>query len=297
MPGKIFNIQKFSTSDGEGIRTVFFFKGCPLRCVWCHNPESQSFEEQISYNPAKCISCGMCREVCRNGCHKILDSKHIFNRKNCLKCGKCARICPSAALEITGRNYTVTELVKKAEEDAEFYSDGGGVTLSGGEPFAQGGFALEFLKALKSKGLNTAVETCGYCNAEVIEAAIPYVDTFLFDCKAPDDLHERFTGVKRDLIKRNMSVLASNNAKIVLRCPIIGGCNDIIRHYDNISVTATEIKAAHIELLPYHKLGVSKARFWDIKCAESFTVPTEEDMKKTASYIEGKSKICVRIMK
>ena len=207
----IFDIERNSYVDGPGIRTTVFLKGCPLSCVWCHNPESQSFEKQIMFYKSKCIGCGKCREVCPN------------NLKSCDFCGKCELYCPADARKICGKEYTIDEVLKEIVKDKPFYENsGGGVTLSGGEPLAQYDFSLELLKKAKENGIHTAIETCGYAEKSKILEIAKYVDLFLFDCKETNpELHKKYTGVDNKIILDNLKALSDAGSKIILRCPII----------------------------------------------------------------------------
>ena len=245
----IFDIERNSYVDGPGIRTTVFLKGCPLSCVWCHNPESQSFEKQIMFYKSKCIGCGKCREVCPN------------NLKSCDFCGKCELYCPADARKICGKEYTIDEVLKEIVKDKPFYENsGGGVTLSGGEPLAQYDFSLELLKKAKENGIHTAIETCGYAEKSKILEIAMYVDLFLFDCKETDpELHKKYTGVDNKIILDNLKALSDAGSKIILRCPIIPGFNDRAEHFKGISEIADKFSGIeHIEIEPFHPLGESK---------------------------------------
>ena len=245
----IFDIERNSYVDGPGIRTTVFLKGCPLSCVWCHNPESQSFEKQIMFYKSKCIGCGKCREVCPN------------NLKSCDFCGKCELYCPADARKICGKEYTIDEVLKEIVKDKPFYENsGGGVTLSGGEPLAQYDFSLELLKKAKENGIHTAIETCGYAEKSKILEIAMYVDLFLFDCKETDpELHKEYTGFDNKIILDNLKALSDAGSKIILRCPIIPGFNDRAEHFKGISEIADKFSGIeHIEIEPFHPLGESK---------------------------------------
>ena len=245
----IFDIERNSYVDGPGIRTTVFLKGCPLSCVWCHNPESQSFKKQMMFFKGKCIGCGKCREVCPN------------NLKSCDFCGKCELYCPADARKICGKEYTIDEVLKEIVKDKPFYENsGGGVTLSGGEPLAQYDFSLELLKKAKENGIHTAIETCGYAEKSKILEIAKYVDLFLFDCKETDqELHKEYTGFDNKIILENLKALSDAGSKIILRCPIIPGFNDRAEHFKGISETAENfIGIEHIEIEPFHPLGESK---------------------------------------
>ena len=270
MNGTIFNIQRFSVDDGPGIRTTVFFKGCPLSCLWCHNPESNEARTELFYYGQKCLCCGACAAVCPKGCHVIEDAvmedgtkgaRHIFNRDACIRCGACADACCSGALSKAGKSVTVEEVLKEVLSDKIFYDQsGGGMTLSGGEPLAQPVFAKELCMAAKEAGLHVAIETSGYGDPALLAALADHVDLFLFDYKAPPEDYPRFTGVSADRILSNLAMLSSRGAHITLRCPIIPDCNDTQKHYDGIASLAASLPGIEeIHLEPYHPLGISKS--------------------------------------
>lgn len=260
--GKVFNIQRFSTSDGNGIRTVVFLKGCPLRCVWCHNPESQEKGTEIFYDNGKCIGCRSCEGVCDEKCHIFGNGGHIFKRENCASCGKCAEICVSNALEICGETKSVQEIIETVIKDKPFYDEsGGGITLSGGEPLAQFDFALSILKSAKEKGIHTAIETCGFTN-ENIKIINEFTDLWLFDIKVlNEEKHLKYTGVSNKTILENLGVLDGMGANIILRCPIIPNVNLNKEHFEGLKKLALSLKnLKEIHLEPYHPLGISKSK-------------------------------------
>ena len=254
----VFNIQHFSTHDGPGIRTVIFLKGCPLNCAWCHNPDGQGFASEISFDSARCIDCGMCT-VCPNEAHTF-DGRHIFDRSKCTVCKKCAEVCPTGALEVIGKEYSVAEIMREVSKDALFYGKDGGVTISGGEPFAQYDALIELLKALKSAGYNTAVETSGYTSVKRLREAAEYTDLFLYDCKLTDDEKSlAYTGPSFEELSAGLAVLDEFGAKAVLRCPIIPDINDDFDHISAIAVLAERHSSIiSVELEPYHPLGLRK---------------------------------------
>lgn len=246
--GNIFNIQRFSTSDGPGIRTVVFLKGCPLNCAWCHNPESKNQKIEILYNQELCIGCGKCIKVCKNDCHSF-GERLIFNRTLCLSCNECASVCPSKALEVCGKETTVSDVIEIVKRDIPFYEEsGGGLTISGGEPLMQYDFTLELLKSSKKVGIHTAIETCGFTNKNIKELS-KYNDLWLYDIKLfENSKHIKYTGVSNDIILKNLYNLDNINANIILRCPIIPDINTSEDHFDNIaslSNTLKNVKAIH----------------------------------------------------
>lgn len=259
--GTIFNIQKFSINDGPGIRTTVFMKGCPLNCLWCHNPESKSRKTEIFFDARKCVGCRSC-EVCPYGCHVFTDTEHIFNREKCTACGKCAAECYTDALELVGTEKSVEEVIAEVMKDEAFYENsGGGMTLSGGEPMFQFDFTYELLKRAKENGLHTCIETCGFAKWEQYEKIADLVDIFLFDYKETDPgKHKEFTGVTNELILENLKKLDEKGCKTVLRCPIIPGLNDTDEHFTGIAKTANSLRnVLEINVEPYHPLGKGKS--------------------------------------
>ncbi len=260
MKGTIFNIQRFCVNDGPGIRTTVFLKGCPLKCLWCHNPESQSGKPEIMFYKDKCVSCGRCAAVCNSKCHSFDDGVHNFERKNCVKCFECTKT-DCEALEKAGREISSNEVIDEVLKDKIFYDNSGrGITLSGGEPLYQFDFSLEILKKAKENGLHTAIETCGFVSADRIKEISKYVDLYLFDYKETNiELHKKFTGIDNSVILKNLSLLNDMGKSIIFRCPIIPGYNDRKEHFEGICSTANKIEhILRVELEPYHALGENK---------------------------------------
>lgn len=261
MTGTVFDIQRFSIHDGPGIRTNVFFKGCPLRCLWCHNPESYLRARQLQYNPVLCIGCGSCFTRCPAGAHVTVDGGHQILRDRCRSCFACVEECYARALEAVGGEMTSEEVLSEVLKDRPFYEQsGGGMTLSGGEPFAQPAFALDLLRQAKAAGLHTCVETCGFGRSEDFLAAVPLVDLFLFDYKETDpDLHREFTGQASDGILANLRLIDAKGAKIVLRCPLVPGYNLREAHLAGIADLSRSLRGCEaVELMGYHRLGDSK---------------------------------------
>lgn len=263
----IFNIQKYNLYDGPGIRTLVFFKGCPLRCLWCSNPEGQLRSYQILFKKDRCVDCGACAAVCPTGVH-VMDpvaKQHIVRRDvECIGCRKCADACPQSALSVSGEYRTISDIMSVIEEDLPFYqSSGGGVTLGGGEALMQPEAAINLLTACKQRGINTAIETCGYARPEVVRKAAEVTDLFLFDVKHMDsDCHYQLTGVHNELILENLQGLFENRRNVKVRVPLLRGVNDGERDIEAM-VRFLEPYKDHrnckgIDLLPYHKMGVNK---------------------------------------
>lgn len=273
----LFNIQHFSIQDGPGIRTVLFFKGCPLRCAWCHNPEGLTPGPVLSFDPSRCTGCGACAAVCPQGAHLLAPGEHRFLRERCIACGVCGNRCPTGALELFGRRYALDEILEHISRDRAFYGKAGGVTLSGGEPFAQPEALAALLPRLKQEGFHVCVETSGYTEAEYLQAAARYTDLFLYDCKETSpQRHRAWTGVDNQRILQNLQVLDQAGAAVVLRCPIIPGINDTTEHMTQIAALANRhASVLSIELMPYHPLGIAKAA--GVGRALSYTNPNFAD--------------------
>ena len=258
--GTIFNIQRFSTSDGPGIRTAVFLKGCPLNCAWCHNPESKSILPEMFYNQAVCIQCQACKNVCPYVCHSFA-SEHIFDRKGCTACAECEKVCPSGALKRCGEYTSANRIIETVLRDKPFYDEtGGGLTLSGGEPLMQPEFSVALLQSAKRHGIRTAVETSGF-SADGIAEINRFTDLWLYDIKLfPESEHIKYTGVSNKVILENLSYLDRTGATIILRCPIIPEINTTQEHFDRIAELLKEHKnICSVNLLLYHPLGISKA--------------------------------------
>lgn len=256
----ILNVQRFCTKDGPGIRTTVFLKGCPLSCLWCHNPESQSARKELMYNPEKCVHCLRCVSLCPTSSHTQTNGTHHFARASCLSCGAC--LSPTCeALELAGKSLSVDEILEEVLKDSLYYQNsGGGLTLSGGEPLAQWEGARELLQKAKAHGIHTAVETCGQVSRKALEETLPYTDLYLFDWKESDpERHARYTGVDNRHIRENLAYIDSMKKEIILRCPIIPTLNDREEHLVGIAQLARELAhVSRIVIEPYHTLGVGK---------------------------------------
>ncbi len=259
----IFDIQRFSTHDGAGIRTIVFFKGCSLRCVWCENPESQSGGYELAYDERKCIGCLDCMKVSIDGEIDLKNGRPRLHRDRVDNPGKFTGICPSGALTVIGREMSVGEIVSEIEKDVPFFrKSGGGVTLSGGEPYAQPAFLLDLLRALAGIGVMAAVETCLNAPWPAIQASLPYVETFLADLKHVDaEKLKAHTGGNFALILENFLKLEDAGASVVVRVPLVPGFNDSPSEVRDIVDLAASFRNVHaIHFLPFHTLGVGKYR-------------------------------------
>ncbi len=257
--GTITDIERFSLNDGPGIRTTVFFKGCPLNCVWCHNPESKSPRPHLSYNAEACVGCGKCAEVCPNGVHSFAEGVHAVAFSGCGACGKCVGVCPAKALKTYGCEASAEDVMRVVLRDRAYYeTSGGGLTVSGGEPTFQFAFLKELLTLAKREGVHTAVETCGFAPTERFAELLPLCDLFLYDHKAPTELHEKLTGVTEELIVKNLAFLLDGGANVILRCPVIDGVNGTAEQRNAFAARFPKLLA--VEELPYHDLGRTKAK-------------------------------------
>lgn len=261
MTGVVFNIMRFAVNDGPGIRTTVFLKGCPLHCLWCHNPESVSYQPELLVRADRCIRCGACLEVCQNAAIRREGDSFVTVRESCRRCGRCVEACWADARAIVGRTMTTEEVLEEVCRDAVFYdTSGGGVTFSGGEPLLQPDFLLSLLAGCKARSIHTAVDTSGYAPAAILEAVTETTDLFLYDLKLLDeDRHLRFTGVSNRLILENLRRLVEWGKEVIVRVPLIPGINDDeenIRRIGEFVASLGEI--ARIDVLPYHETGIAK---------------------------------------
>ena len=258
--GIVFNIQKFSVNDGPGIRTVVFLKGCPLRCRWCANPESQLVKAEIMHDEKKCIGCHHCLDVCPHQAVSVKEGRITVDSAKCDGCGLCVHECPGRALKTEGELKTVQEVMDVVMQDLPFYEEsGGGITLSGGEMLAQPEFAKSLLKAAKENGLHTCCETTGFAKQEIFASVIENIDTILFDVKHwNSDKHKKGTGVPNELILSNLKYAFSQGKDVLPRIPVIPGFNDSPEDAKNLARVIREAGGAECQLLPFHQFGESK---------------------------------------
>ena len=259
--GWVTNIQRYSTQDGPGIRTTVFLKGCPLDCWWCHNPEGHSTVPELVVQETRCVRCGECVKVCPSGRSASLDDSPLRASPECTLCGACVDACPTGARQMTGDRSTVEEIVDEVLKDSVFYDEsGGGVTFSGGEPLLQAAFLKSLLLACRTRGIRTAVDTCGYAPRERLMEVAESADLFLYDLKFVDDArHIEYTGVSNTIILSNLRELGAIHRNIWLRIPLIPGLNDTEGQLDTMAQVAASVPGVRqINLLPYHRTGVQK---------------------------------------
>lgn len=291
MEGCIFNIMKYSIHDGPGIRTTVFMKGCPLKCWWCHNPESQQLKPQLVRFADRCIGCGKCAEACETGAIIIDDKKMRVDMTKCTSCGKCAEVCYAGAMEMAGKTMTAAEVVKEVDKDSIFYEEsGGGVTFSGGEPFIQPEFLKEMLIGCKKKGIHTTVDTCGLVKRDTLVELSEYIDLFLYDLKTMDNFkHKKYIGASNEIILENLKELTKLGKRIFIRIPIIPGINDDDENIDAIGNFISTLNCIEqINILPYHNIAMEKyKRLGEEYSLAGIKAPSDERMAE----IEGKLKI------
>ncbi len=257
---KITGMQRFSTNDGPGIRTLVYFAGCGMRCQWCHNPETQHHVKRLMVDPSRCIGCQACISACKqNACYISADGKFVTDWDKCTGCMKCAEICYAESRKVTIREISLDDLMQELKKDEIFYrTSGGGVTLSGGEAVLQTEGCAELLKELKGHGIHTALETAGYYSREALEKVLPYVDLFLFDLKMMDaEKHRFYTGVDNRQILENF-VLAASQKETILRVALIPEVNDGEEFEKLVTYTQSHTSLSEIHILPFHQIGDSK---------------------------------------
>lgn len=257
----IFDIKRYAIHDGPGIRTTVFLKGCPLKCLWCHNPEGISGEQEFMWYKERCTACSDCQNLCNKGAISFSDDSLLLDQLKCDLCEACVDVCHSQALKLVGKKITVAQVIKKIEKDMVFYDEsGGGVTFSGGEPLMQPYFLHSLLKACKELRIHTSVDTSGYANSDVLLKISKHVDLFLYDLKViNDEKHVKFTGVSNKLILENLKKLSNNRRKIIVRFALIPSVNDDEKDILELGAFVYSLKnVKELSILPYHKAGVEK---------------------------------------
>ena len=316
MKGNIFEIKRFAVHDGDGIRTTVFLKGCPLKCVWCHNPEGIAIKPQLAYYENKCIGCGECVRVCPVKAHSMSvtgdtasgcgneawaavgdggassygqeDTVHAFNREKCIGCGACEKVCLGDALKLYGREVSVAELLPVLLEDKEFFENsGGGVTLSGGECLMQADFCAELLKALKEQGVHTAVDTCGFVSKAAFDKVMPYTDIFLYDLKAyEEEVHIKCTGQSNKLILENLRYIDACGKDIEVRIPYVPEYNG--DQIDNLGAVLCEFQhLVGVRVLSYHNYAGSKYRALNMPCTLPEVLPLKGETEEAARRLRA----------
>jgi pyruvate formate lyase activating enzyme len=288
--GMIFDIQRFSLHDGPGIRTLVFMKGCPLRCLWCSNPESQSKNPQVLFYEEKCIGCGACYEVCP--CCGSLRENWPVPRKDCTGCGGCVEACYAGARKLVGTSMSVREALDVVLRDRVFYEQSkGGVTVGGGEPLLQYEFTAGLLYACREQGLHTAVETCGFARQNALETVLRHTDLLLFDLKHMDtEAHKRYTGVGNERILKNARFASKVVQEMVIRLPLIPGVNSDETNIKNLAVFVNkELQGVRrVDILPYHTIGASKiTRLGGEYALQNIGPLTQEQIDKTTGILKS----------
>lgn len=258
---EIFQIQRFCLEDGDGIRTTVFLKGCPLNCIWCHNPEGKRTGRQLAFQKDRCISCGRCQQACRQNAHLVEEGRHRICYEDCNGCGACVALCPVGCLEIVGREVGADALAEELLKDRPFWEGGGGVTFSGGEPLYQADGVYETGRRLKEQNCHIMVETSGYGSREAVKKVMQITDGWLFDFKAgPSRKHEKLCGQGNERIRENFSFLCQNGCRLIMRYPLVPGVNDDAEDFavllGMLKETSMEIP---VQIMPYHIMGKDKA--------------------------------------
>lgn len=263
----IFGIQRFSVHDGPGIRTTVFMKGCPLKCEWCHNPESKVMRPELFFEHDLCILCGECVRACQKDVHMIIDNKRVIRRELCDRCGKCIDACSTGALELKGKIVTVNEVMDEVLKDQPYYRrSGGGITLSGGEPLMQPDFSKALLIRSKENEINTAIESCGFTKWNVFKEILDLVDLTIYDIKITDpELHRRYCGVENSLILENLKRAINIGKTIIVRMPLIPSISDTNENLAQTGILLSNLGIKSLEMIPYHAFSKDKCRALGIK--------------------------------
>ncbi|MGQ9611156.1 MAG: glycyl-radical enzyme activating protein [bacterium] len=299
MTGTIFDIKRFAVHDGPGIRTTVFFKGCPLRCLWCHNPESMKIQRQIVFFENKCIGCGECFKRCPNSAIEATPEGRKYYREKCTLCGTCVEHCYAEATVMQGKIASVEEVIEEVKKDMPFYKNsGGGITLSGGEPTMQPEFCIAVLQESKKAGMHTALDTSGYVKFDILKEILKYVDLVLYDLKVIDpQKHKEYTGVTNEIIISNLKEIDKMNIPVEIRIPTIPGYNDF---EDNLLATCELINGLQnverIKMLPYHRLGEGKYTRLDMEYKlKGLETPSKARMEQIISFMKSNLRLDIPI--
>lgn len=296
--GLIFNIERFAVHDGPGIRTLIFFKGCPLRCLWCDNPESFCMSKEVAYYQNKCAHCNQCLKICPQNAILQNDTRSQTDRTACDNCMLCTKICPTGARKVIGEFMTIEDILRVVKRDSAFYKKSrGGVTLTGGEPLMQNVFVEQLLKRLRSDGIHSAIETTGYDKWSILKRVIDNVDLLLYDIKHMNPKkHKNYTGVSNTIILENIRKIDHTGIPLIIRVPIIPRYNDSISNIEAVTKLADTLKnCKEIHLLPYHRLGISKYTYLELKYPlKNLPIPNEKKILEIKKQFEDKG-LTVRV--